>query len=176
MDQESGDWFLSGKVDLDRVGVFGHSTGGGAAVEFCLVDERCQAILGMDVWVEPVETEILELHLTQPALIMHSEDWYSPNEPDRNYELIGTLAKRAESDVDEIVLSGTRHYDFSSLPLLTPLAAQLGLKGPIPGTLGLEIINAETVAFFDKYLKGNKSISLEEISNQYPEVLWGARP
>jgi len=176
MDHESGDWFLSGIVDLGRVGVFGHSTGGGAAVEFCLVDERCQAILGMDVWAEPAEPKILELHLTQPALIMHSEGWYSPNEPDRNYELIGTLAERAESDVDEIALIGTRHYDFSSLPLLTPLASQLGLKGPIPGTLGLEIINAETVAFFDKYLKGDKSINLEEISNRYPEALWIERP
>ena len=176
MDQESGDWFLSGKVDLERVGVFGHSTGGGAAVEFCLVDKRCQVILGMDVWAEPAQPEILALHLTQPALIMHSEDWYSPNEPDRNYELIGTLAERAESDVDEIVLSGTRHYDFTSLPLLTPLAAQLGLKGPIPGTLGLEIINAETVAFFDKYLKGDKNINLEEISSQYPEAIWIVRP
>jgi hypothetical protein len=114
--------------------------------------------------------------LTQPALSLLSEGWYSPNEPDRNYELLGTLAERAESDVDEIALIGTRHYDFSSLPLLTPLAAQLGLKGPIPGTLGLEIINAETVAFFDKYLKGNKSINLEEISNQYPEALWIVRP
>ena len=176
MDQESGVWFLSGKIDLDRVGMFGHSTGGGATVEFCLVDDRCQAIFGMDVWAEPAQPEILKLHLTQPALILLSEGWYSPNESDRNYELLGTLAERAESDVDEIALIGTRHYDFTSLPLLTPLAAQLGLKGPIPGTLGLEIINAESVAFFDKYLKGDKSISLEEISNQYPEAIWIIRP
>ena len=84
MDQESGVWFLSGKIDLDQVGVFGHSTGGGAAVEFCLVDARCQAILGMDIWAEPAEPEILKLHLTQPALSMLSEGWYSPNEIDRN--------------------------------------------------------------------------------------------
>jgi len=176
MDQESGVWFLSGKIDLDQVGVFGHSTGGGAAVEFCLVDARCQAIFGMDIWAEPAEPEILKLHLTQPALSMLSEGWYSPTEPDRNYDLIGTLAERAESDVDEIALIGTRHYDFTSLPLLTPLAAQLGLKGPIPGTLGLEIINAETVAFFDKYLKGDSRVNLKEISNQYSEAIWIVRP
>jgi len=175
-DQDSGGWFLSGMIDLDQVGVFGHSTGGGAAVEFCLTDARCQAILGMDIWAIPAEPEILELHLGQPALSMLSEGWYHPNEPDRNYELLGTLVERAENDVDEIALIGTRHYDFSSLPMLTPLAAQLGLKGPIPGTLGLEIINAESVAFFDKYLKGDISISLEEISNRYPEAIWILRP
>lgn len=175
-DQVSEFLFLSEMIDLEKVGVFGHSTGGGAAVEFCLTDDRCQAILGMDIWAEPAQPEILELHLSQPALSILSEGWYHPNESDRNYELIGTLAERAENDVVEIALLGTRHYDFTSLPLLTPLAAQLGLKGPIPGTLGLEIINAETVAFFDKYLKGVKGINLEEISSQYPESLWIVRP
>jgi len=176
MEQDSGVWFLSGQVDLEQVGVFGHSTGGGAVVEFCLTDERCQAIFGMDIWAEPAEPEVLELHLGQPTLSMLSEGWYYPNEPDRNYDLIGTLAERAESNVDEIALIGTRHYDFTSLPLLTPLAAQLGLKGPIPGTLGLEIINAESVAFFDKYLKGDNSINLEKITNKYPEAIWIIRP
>ncbi len=130
----------------------------------------------MDIWAEPALPEIVNLYLTQPTLSLLSEAWYSPNEPDRNYELLGTLAERAESDLDEIALMGTRHYDFSSLPLLTPLAAQLGLKGPIPGTLGLEIINAESVAFFDKYLKGKTGIDLEEISDRFPEALWIVRP
>ena len=171
-----GDWPLSDMVDLDRIGLLGHSTGGGAAVEFCLIDDRCQALLGMDIWAEPALPEILALRLTQPTLSMLSESWYYPNEPDRNYELLGTLAEGAESGMDEIALMGTRHYDFTSLPMLTPLAAQLGLKGPIPGTLGLEIINAESVAFFDKYLKGEGKVSLEEISDRYPESIWIERP
>ncbi len=168
--------FLSHILNLDKIGILGHSTGGGAAVEFCLTDERCQAIFGMDIWAEPALPEILTYNLTQPALSLLSEAWYSPNEPDRNYDLLGTLAERAESNLDEIALIGTRHYDFTSLPLLTPLASQLGLKGPIPGTLGLEIINAESVAFFDKNLKGKTGIDLEEISDQYPEAIWIVRP
>jgi hypothetical protein len=176
MDQESGLSFLSGMIDLEKIGLLGHSTGGGAAVEFCLTDERCQAILGMDIWAEPALPEILALRLTQPTLSMLSESWYYPNEPDRNYEVLGTLVERAESEVAEIALRGTRHYDFTSLPLLTPLAAQLGLKGPIPGTLGLEIINAESVAFFDQYLKGAQGINLEEIASRYPEAVWIIRP
>ena len=168
--------FLSHLLDLEQIGVLGHSTGGGAGVEFCLVDQRCQALLGMDIWAEPALPEILEMALTQPALILHSEDWYSPDQPDRNYDLIGTMVEKAENDVVEIALLGTRHYDFTSLPLLTPLAAQLGLKGPIPGTLGLEIINAESVAFFDLYLKGDESINLAEISGKYPESLIVVRP
>ena len=69
-----------------------------------------------------------------------------------------------------------QHYDFSSLPMLSPLTATMGLKGPIDGKLVLEIINAETVAFFDRYLMGDKSISLEGISQGYPEVDFSLKP
>ena len=52
--QSDPDGILTGKLDLTRLGLLGHSTGGGAAVQFCAEDSRCQALLGMDVWLEPV--------------------------------------------------------------------------------------------------------------------------
>ena len=168
--------FLSGRLDLSRIGIFGHSTGAGATIEFCLTDTRCQAALAMDLWSEPVDPEIQSLSLTQPALILHSENWDGLDTPERNYGLIGILVDQAANDVFEITIQGTKHYDFSSLPLLTPLAENLGLKGPIDGQLVLEIINAESVAFFDRYLQGDDTIDLEAISSQYPEVTWGVRP
>jgi dienelactone hydrolase len=168
--------FLAGRVDLSRIGVFGHSTGAGATVEFCLVDLRCQAALVMDLWAEPVDPEIQQLSLNQPILILHSENWDSLDTPQRNYGLIGTLVDRATRDVFEITIQGSKHYDFSSLPLLTPLAENLGLKGPINGELMLEIINAESTAFFNRYLRGDETINLEQLSGEYPEVLWGVRP
>src|SRR5215216_5165095 len=47
-------------LDLTRVGVYGHSTGGGAAIQFCGTDPRCKALLGMDPFMRPVSTEVLE--------------------------------------------------------------------------------------------------------------------
>ena len=47
------------QMDLSNVGVFGHSTGGGAMVEFCGSDDRCQAGVGLDAWLVPVSEEIL---------------------------------------------------------------------------------------------------------------------
>ena len=40
---------LADSVDLTRLGVYGNETGGGAAVQFCLEDERCDAVLGLDL-------------------------------------------------------------------------------------------------------------------------------
>ena len=173
---DQGNWFLADKLDLSSVGVFGHSTGAGAAVDFCLLDDRCQAVLAMDLWAEPLSPDILALSLSQPALIMHSENWDSLDTPAWNYGLVGTLVDQASNEVVEMTLAGTKHYDFSSLPLLSPLTVSLGLKGPINGDLVLEIINAESVGFFDQTLKGDESASLEEISQRYPEVLYGIRP
>ena len=80
------------------------------------------------------------------------------------------------ADVYEFTIQGTEHYDFSSLPLLSPLTEQLGLKGPIEGDLGLEIINAYSVRFFDETLRGNGSVNLSVLNGQYPDVLYGFRP
>lgn len=168
--------FLSGQLDLSSIGVFGHSTGAGAAVEFCLLDTRCKAALAMDLWAEPISSEIQKLSLSQPAMLMHSENWDSLDTPERNYGLDRTLVDNSTNDVIEITLKGTKHYDFSSLPLLSPLTVNLGLKGPIDGQLVLEIINAETVAFFDRYLLGDETVTLEDVADLYPEVLWGMRP
>jgi len=37
----------------------------------------------MDLWAEPINPEILELSLAQPALLMHSENWDSLDTPEK---------------------------------------------------------------------------------------------
>lgn len=45
---EKNDPLLAGKIDLTRIGSFGHSFGGATALEVCRVDVRCQAAVNMD--------------------------------------------------------------------------------------------------------------------------------
>jgi len=40
----------------------------------------------------------------------------------------------------------------------------------------LEIINAQSLGFFDRYLRGDTGVNLEGISLRYPEALYGVRP
>jgi len=176
LDQGDEDWFLDKSLDLEKVAVFGHSTGGGAALRFCMTDVRCGAVLGMDVWAEPIQGVIQEHTLRKPAAFLYSDDWNTLDNPDRNYGLIGQAAEKADSPISEITLQGTKHYDFTNLPMFSPLSSVLGLKGPIDGKLVLKIINAESLAFFDRYLREDRSISLEEVSRRYPEALYGVRP
>ena len=162
---------VAGKLNLGKVGIFGHSTGGGATAEFCATDIRCKAALTMDLWGEPVSDDVISAGLTQPFMLMHSEVWGEA----RNHERVRTLVDASAGEVLEFTIRGTTHYDFSSLPLLSPLASSIGLKGPIEGDLGLEIINTYSVQFFDQALRGD-STDWDALNAQYPDVLFGVRP
>jgi len=176
LNQSGTNWPLSGRLDLSRVGVLGHSTGGGATVEFCGVDARCKAALMMDLWAEPVSASVISAGLSQPYLLMHSEAWVNLDDPSRNFLKIGELVQASTGDRFEFMIEGTKHWDFTSLPMLSPLTSSLGLKGPIPGIRGLEIIDAYTLAFFNQVLLGQEEQLLEAGPSPFIEVQFGLRP
>ena len=162
---------LTGRLDLTRVGLYGHSTGGGAVVLACSQDKRCQAGLGMDAWLGPVPPPVINQGLTQPFLFMRSETWSTA----QNDALLDTLYTGARAGVMRMTIRGTKHYDFTMLPLLTPLAPVLGLKGPIDGQRGMAIITDYLLAFFDQTLKGQAQPLLTGPSSGYPEVTFERR-
>jgi predicted dienelactone hydrolase len=174
-DHRGEEWFLSGKLDFGKVGVFGHSTGGGAAAEFCGTDPRCSAALMMDLWVEPVSASVVDVGLTQPYLLLHSAAWANLEDPSENFVRNGELIEASSGDVVEIRIEGTEHHDFTTLPLLTPLASTIGLKGPIEGDRGLALINFYTVAFFDQYLLGVDQGLLEAKNSPFAEAQFDLR-
>jgi len=157
---------FSGRLDLDHVGALGHSTGGGAIVEFCQRDVRCAAGLGMDTYLKPVSNATLSCGLQQPFLYMFSETWLKTD----NQLLFDELYANSKGENFVMYISGTAHYDFTDLPAFSPLAPALGLKGPLNGDRVLEIINAYSLAFFDQYLRGENSDLLKGPSNEFPEV------
>ena len=61
---------LAGRLDLDRLGAFGHSFGGNAALQWCRNDRRCQAAANLDgaLW-----TEVGRVGLERPALQVLAE-------------------------------------------------------------------------------------------------------
>jgi hypothetical protein len=159
---------FNNKLDLSKIGFYGHSTGGGAVIETCSIDPRCKAGLTEDAWMLPFSRSMLETGLNQPFFFMQSEKWSTQ----RNTGLFNTLYSNMKSPEYKLVINGTRHYDFTDIPLLTPLAPLIGLKGPINGQRGLTIINDYTVAFYDQYLKNTPSILLEGQSPLFPETVF----
>jgi hypothetical protein len=155
-------------LDLARVGAYGHSTGGGAAIQLCGTDARCKALLGQDPFMRPVSSEIQQSGVSQPSFFMFSQTWADLTDS-RNNKLFGPFYSNLTDPYGAVYIEGTDHYDFSDLPLLSPLAPQLGLKGPIKGERVTEIVNDYLLSFFDATLKG-ASRGLFENPSPYAEV------
>jgi len=162
---------FTNRLDLEKIGVSGHSTGGGAAIEFCGRDLRCKVGVGLDPYLTPVSDQVLDGTLSQPFLLLFSEKF--PTE--RNTMLLSRLMKNAQA-AREISIMGTAHYDFSDLPLLTPLAPYLGLKGPLNAERVLQINREFSLALFNQVLANGSGAILTGPSTQYPELKFDYLP
>lgn len=157
---------FTGQIDITRVGVFGHSTGGGATVQFCGTDPRCKVGVTLDAFMRPVGTQVLDGGTRQPFLYLFSELW--PFE--RNTELFNRYYSHVSPSNRVITILGADHYDFSDLPALSPLAPQLGLKGPINGTRVQRIINTYVLAYFNQQFKNTPTQLFDGPQTDYPEL------
>lgn len=157
---------ISSGADLNRIGIYGHSTGGGAAIKVCLEDERCAAVLAMDPWVEPLTERDLQQTMTQPALYMRSDDWVGTE----NDALLSGIAARGEAVTYLVGVEGATTNDFVMVPLLSPMAAQFGFKGPIAAGRVILIIDNYLLGFFDVSLLGTGSAQLDSVSFEEVDV------
>ncbi len=166
---EEADNLFYQKLDMNRIGVYGHSTGGGAAIEFCGTDPRCKAVLGMDPFMRPVSAEVIESGLSQPSFFMFSQGWADLTDS-KNNKLFNQFYPNITNNSGVIVIEGTKHFDFSDLPLLSPIAPQLGLKGPLNGKRVTAIVDSYLLDFFEMTLYNKPSALFDGVFKTYNEV------
>lgn len=179
LNQTDPNGILTGRLDLRDVGLFGHSLGGEVGAEACRLDPRLRACLLEDVWMpaDVVRDGLQQptMWITRDAATMRLErrragGW---SEAFIHLTLSTTRAVFESLPADGYYLQvpGMFHIEMSDAPLLSPLLAPwLGLSGPIGVQRTHQIINAYTLAFFDRHLKALPTSLLDAPSGQYPEV------
>ena len=167
-DKEAGNLFFQ-KLDMERIGVYGHSTGGGAAIQFCGIDPRCKAVLGMDPFMRPVSAEVIENGFSQPSFFMFSQGWADLVDS-KNNKLFDQFYPNITNNEGVISINGTKHFDFTDIPLLSPIAPQLGLKGPLNGKRVTKIVNAYLLDFFEMTLNNKPSTLFGGSFDDFSEV------
>jgi pimeloyl-ACP methyl ester carboxylesterase len=148
---------FGGRLLLDRVGAFGWSFGGALALQLSADDPRVAAAVVHD---GQLFGDVRERGTARPVLLMHHgvDDAAAYPEADRAsvrrlMALVATwdstARERSTHDWHEVTIAGTDHGDFSDLALFLR-------RGPdrIDPRRGHGIINAWTLAFFDRYLRG----------------------
>lgn len=169
VDAGSFDTPLRNRLDTSNIGLFGHSTGGGAVVALCASDARCKAGLGFDPWVEPLPNSVLTGGLDVPFAFIRSEEW-SGNEND---ESLRRLYDAGTADHYWHEIRGSEHRDFAFPPMLSPISGLIGISGNTRAVV--EIAEEELVAFFGRYLQGRESPFLTNPSSAYDEILSESR-
>ena len=165
---------FTGRLDMKRVGVFGHSFGGATAAQFCHDDSRCKA--GIDLDGQPFGSVIRE-GLHQPFMFVLSDQIHS-SDPETRQVLanIQSIYDRLPPDGRlRIAIRGANHFLFSDdgallkSHIVLRTLRMLGIVG-IDGRRQLAVTAYCVHSFFDAYLKGASVSRLKISSPLYPEI------
>jgi predicted dienelactone hydrolase len=148
---------LTGRLDLEHVGIFGMSLGGAVAGQACLEDQRLRAGINLD---GTQFGTVIDGWIDQPFMYMNSGT--SKDHNDFVYDRLRNMGY-------SVTVAGSSHMDFTDFFYTIPAFKALA-KDAIPNEQMYRIVNAYTVAFFDRYLKGEQEPLLTPPSDAFPEV------
>jgi predicted dienelactone hydrolase len=166
---------FTGRLDMKRVGVFGHSFGGAQAAQFCHEDSRCEA--GIDIDGAPFGS-VIQTGLHQPFMFLFSSqgDFSTNTEISKIQADVQSIYDRLPANGRlRVVIRGANHFTFSDDGALLKsriMRAALHVFGKldIDGPRQLAVTAYCVHSFFDAYL-GQPPISHLQISSpRYPEI------
>ncbi len=166
---------FTGRLDLARVGVFGHSFGGAAAAQFCSQDSRCKAGIDVD---GSLHGSVIQAGIHKPFMFLLSSqgDFSSAAEIDQIAADINSVYDRLPTDARiRIAIRGANHFTFSDDGALLKSRLVRGVlrlfgKLGIDGRRQLAITAYCIHSFFDAYLRGAGESRPGILSPLYPEI------
>ncbi len=178
LNQANPNDILTGRLDVQRAGIFGVSLGGIVVSEACRLEPRFRSRLVMDA---PTPVDVVKVGLQQPTIwitrdarSMQLEGWPHAD-IDQHQTTMRAAFESLRGDGYFVRVPGMVHANLTDIPYWCPLFPWLDITGPLDGPRAHDIINAYSLAFFDRYLKGRPEALLDGPPSQYPEVLFEKR-
>ncbi len=171
---------FAGRMDLDRVGVLGHSIGGSTASEAALSDPRFKAVANLDGHHLglAVALDAEGRAPKQPFAELTDGDTVPSEKQLATWKLsraefdqqMAKSKRRANDSLASVVggsfritIPGVRHNSFGDMAIWDPDSLEVRYRR-------MQMIRDYTLAFLDKSLRGNPQTLLDQTSGPYAEV------
>ncbi|PYJ95736.1 MAG: hypothetical protein DME23_22950 [Verrucomicrobia bacterium] len=151
------DPMLKGSLDLDRVGIFGHSFGGGTSAAACAQEPRIKAGLSLDGGFVFFPIPAFD----RSFLFLSGGDSDAFMQPYRN--AYRNLFDRLTGDAYWVHIKNSTHCDFTDTPWFdSPTSTTVTRRALVQ--------DLYVVSFFRKYLRGKDDHFLDGTPPAWPEV------
>ena len=155
-------------IDIENIGVFGHSLGGASSAQIGREREDIDAVIVLDGTmigerIDFVNGEVIlnDTPYPVPLLNVYGEDHYQNAVEFVGEDYVNFYVSQNAACAYETVFEDAGHLNFTDLPLFSPtLAKMLGI-GTIDSRKCIEKTNSIILAFFDCYLKGGETPEFE---------------
>ncbi len=154
---------FTGRMDMQNIGMFGHSFGGATATQMVMRDSRIKVAMNMDGFPygkRPVSADGLK----KPYMLMTADEGTDTEEFGELIEAI--LSKDRENKNYWMQLKNMTHMGFSDFYLLLPLFEKM--EG-VDIRSAHRLINDYSLDFFNHYLKKQPLKLLKQSIGDHPE-------
>lgn len=181
---------FDGKLDLERVGIFGFSLGGATSAKTLAEDSRFKAGINID---GGLFGDSGQGSLSQPFMFINAESFgtvNSSNPTDKEFAQVQqSFVNNLQNEGYEVDIEGTKHLDLTDMSFFLPLVENSGIDisdiepilypdlaeneenfQPLEPQLATQITKDYITAFFDRHLNNQKTPLLNEFDSPYPEV------
>jgi dienelactone hydrolase len=149
-------------MDLEHIGVFGHSLGGATAAKLGRTEKDVDAVIVIDgtmigekTGFENGRDVVTDVPYPKPILDIYSEVHYD-KAVESKAVYANMIADSNAMDSYQLVIKGSEHMNFTDLPMISPfLSKQLG-TGSVDSKYCIQSTNQDILQFFDRYLKSSK--------------------
>ena len=157
-------------TDFDKIGLMGHSLGGATAVtvgrraDISAVIDIDGTMLGEETGVEDGVVQINEEPYETPLLAIDNEEHHQAEaDAARNsYAYANNVVLKNATCGYETYFKNAGHMNFTDLPLISPLLANMLGTGSVDPGECIDTMNSIILRFYDCYLKGEGEFSVEE--------------
>lgn len=164
------------RLDLERIGALGWSLGGALSIQASHDDPRIKAAINLD---GTLVADVARTGTMRPVLQMRGVPTWFESKPDPSIERVALMAQdrdwqlyeNSSADWYDLRIEGASHVSFSDRALFEPASVE-----PMHPRRAHDIINAYTLEFFDKYLRGRAETPLLSGKTTYPDTQLRSRP